>query len=110
MTYFEELKARCEEHHEEHKAERDEKRAERDERHAFDVAEREDRHELKEETKADSHEAERLERDEDRKDKAIWARPQRPRNAQMKIVKNCTTDSALMKSQQTTSLNDLQRE
>lgn len=37
----------------------------------FDVAEREDRHELKEETKADSHEAERLERDEDRKDKAM---------------------------------------
>ena len=71
MTYFEELKARCEEHHEEHKAERDEKRAERDECHAFDVAEREDRHELKEETKANSHEAERLERDEDRKDKAM---------------------------------------
>ena len=44
MTYFEELKARYEEHHEEHKAERDEKRAERDERHAFDVAEREELH------------------------------------------------------------------
>ena len=72
----------------------------------FDVAEREDRHELKEETKADSHEAERLERDEDRKGKAAEAEERADEDRE----ELCTTDSALTKSQQTTSLNDLRRE
>ena len=76
----------------------------------FDVAEREDRHELKEETKADSHEAERLERDEDRKDKAMVKAAEAEERADEDREELCTTDSALTKSQQTTSLNDLRRE